>query len=268
MKALLFVLGLFCCGLSYAQESITEENYLRLDSVLWNNFENYNDSLSICYKMMPDKKDSIQRLYDESYERVSKENIELAKRFVSVPSGLRRIFMNRLNIPKDTLGCILSRLTPDMQQSFYGKNIKDHIDTKQIEEGDFAYYYPCVQPDGKPFDWEATKGKQLLIIYEGLSCMGESGRNYLRELSKKTSRDNFLIIAYSLSSDLEELQKVSTQYGLNLLFVSDFKGDATPAKIKYGTQSMPVCFLTDKQHKVVMKTTGLNSERIEKYLFN
>ena len=174
--------------------------------------------------------------------------------------------MTRLDIPKDTLENILNSLHADLQESFYGKNIRQHLQTKQIQEEDSIYKFPCIQRDGKEFDWSITRGKQLLILYGGLGCMGEAGRKELESLYNNTSRDNLLILVYWPCSSLENLQKLKQEYPSGYIFISDFKQDASPMKIKYGTQATPTCFLTDKQHIVKVKCTGLHTEKFYKYI--
>ena len=93
--------------------------------------------------------------------------------------------MTRLDISKDTLENILNSLDTQIQQSFYGKNIREHLQTKQIQEGDLIYNFPCVQINGKEFDWNITNSKQLLILYGGLGCMGKQGREQLELLYNK-----------------------------------------------------------------------------------
>ena len=62
----------------HSQEIITEANYLKEDSILWSNFENQQNTLSQYWETMPDKRDSIQNIFDEILEKASKTNIELA----------------------------------------------------------------------------------------------------------------------------------------------------------------------------------------------
>lgn len=266
IKFNLMLVCLLCLTKVYAQDTITESNYLKEDSVLWINYGKQQETLSQCWETMPDKKDSIQSLFKEIYVKVSKDNIELAKKYASVPSGLQRLYMTRLNIPKDSLKNILHSLSIEMQESDYGKNIKEHLQTKQIQEGDSIYTFPCVQTDGKAFDWTITKGKQLLILYGGLGCMGKDGREELELLYNQTSNENLLILVYWPCSSLENLQKVKAEFPSEYIFISDFKQDASPIKIKYGTQATPTCFLTDKQHIVKVKCTGLHMELFNKYI--
>ena len=56
----------------HSQEIITEANYLKEDSILWSNFENQQNTLSQYWETMPDKRDSIQNIFDEILEKASK----------------------------------------------------------------------------------------------------------------------------------------------------------------------------------------------------
>lgn len=111
MNKLCFVcICLYACINLYAQERITETNYLKADSILWTNFEKKNEELSKLWEIMSDKRDSIQNVFHENLKEASRENIELAIKYASVPSGLKRLYMTRLDIPKDTLENILNSL--------------------------------------------------------------------------------------------------------------------------------------------------------------
>lgn len=262
---ILFLCLSYVTGL-HSQEAITEANYLKEDSTLWMNYEKEVEKLREDWQRIPDKRDSIQSIFNEKLKKASEENIRLAIKYASVPSGLKRLYMTRLNMPKDTLRNILNSLSTEMQESYYGKNIREHLQIKQIEEGDTIFRFPCVQIDGKEFDWNITNGKQLLMLYGGLGCMGKEGRDNLKGLYDQTSNDDLLIIVYWPCSSLENLQKLKEEYPCEYIFISDFKQDASPMKIKYGTQATPTCFLTDSQHVVKVKCTGLHMELFNKYI--
>lgn len=59
----------------------------------------------------------------------AEKNKELAIEYSATPSGLRRCFMLRLDIEKDTLQDILTRLPRDLRQSKCAKAIQTHIAT-------------------------------------------------------------------------------------------------------------------------------------------
>ena len=97
--------------------------------------------------------------------------------------------------------------------------------------------------------------------------MGGEGREYLKTLYKQTNREDLEIVLYWPSSSIEDLISVKEHYvGNDYAFVSDFKLDASPIRIKYGCQATPTCFLTDKNHIIVVKSEGLNIDEFEKYL--
>lgn len=73
-KLVLILVYLFCATELYSQEIITESNYLKEDSLLWIDYGKQQEKLSQYWTTMPDKKDSIQSLFKEIYEKVSKAN--------------------------------------------------------------------------------------------------------------------------------------------------------------------------------------------------
>ena len=261
---IILVMGV-CFPDSWAQDEITEENYLRQDSILWDCYYKREAELSRLWKELPEEKhDSLRQVYQKTLDDALRENARLAIRFASVPSGLRRLYMVRDDVCKDTLQHILNTLTPEMRHSFYGKNIQEHISCHQIVEGDTLPLFPCMQSDGTPLDRSLLDGKRLLFIYEGLGCMGASGRAYLDSLYSATSRDGFFIVVYCHGESPKDLQNIQERYGGKYIHVSDFKGDATPVKIVYGCQGMPTCFLTDKAHRVLVKCSGLGG--VQEYI--
>lgn len=260
----LLVMGI-CLPESWAQDEITEANYLRQDSILWDTYYQREAEFGRLWKELPEEKhDSLQSAFQDVYDKTVRENARLACRFASVPSALRRLYMVRFYVNKDTLQQILNTLPPDMRDSFYGNNIQAHVSNHQIVEGDTLPSFPCTQADGEPFDWALLDGKRLLFICEGLGCMGAGGRAYLDSLYAATSRDDFYIVVYCLSRSLKDLQQTRERYKGAYIHLSDFKGDASPAKIIYGFQATPTCFLTDCAHRVLVKSEGLGG--VEKYI--
>ena len=121
---IILVMGV-CFPDSWAQDEITEENYLRQDSILWDCYYKREAELGRLWKELPEEKhDSLRQIYQKTLDDALRENARLAIRFASVPSGLRRLYMVRDDVCKDTLQHILNTLTPEMRHSFYGKNIQ------------------------------------------------------------------------------------------------------------------------------------------------
>ena len=249
-------------SLIQAQE-ITEENYRKIDNAIWEEYEQEMGKITECFQAHPEKKDSLIAASERVSAIASKRNVEAATKYASVPSGLKRLYMVRLDIPKDTIIAIFKTLPDSMQTSPYGKSLLYHIESEQIAEGGNYYDFQSVNTEGENFSLSSLEGKNILLLYGGLSCMGETGRDYLNTIYRETSHDNFEIVVYCPNSSLETLQQVRTTYPCDFLLVSDFLQDHTPMKILYGAQAMPTCFFINQKGLVVMKTTGLHQERVD-----
>ena len=62
--------------------------------------------------------DSLQAAFNSFYDATLKRNRELAMEYASTPSGLQRLYMCRLDIPKKVLVHILDTLGTGMRESF------------------------------------------------------------------------------------------------------------------------------------------------------
>lgn len=268
LKFVVIILALMTisCNSKVQNETLTEENYLHEDSLLWINFEKETEGLIAILDSLPNQRDSIINVYNVILEKANQKNIELAFKYACTPSGLQRLFMVRNHVSKDSLAKVLNTLPEEMQKSEAGLNIKAHLETEQLAKGDALYTFPCQDEEGEAFNWETLKGKQVLLLYGGLGCMGSEGRKALKHLYEQTSRKNLEIIVYWPSSSLEKLQAIRKQFPSDYIFISDFKQDASPMKIKYGCQATPTCFLTDKKHQIVVKSEGLNMDAFNKHI--
>lgn len=65
---IILVMGV-CFPDSWAQDEITEENYLRQDSILWDCYYKREAELSRLWKELPEEKhDSLRQVYEKSLE--------------------------------------------------------------------------------------------------------------------------------------------------------------------------------------------------------
>ncbi|KIO42931.1 MULTISPECIES: peroxiredoxin family protein [Porphyromonadaceae] len=251
---------------AFAQE-ITEENYLQEDSLVWEKYKVIETRMFQLTEKYPEKRDSLLTvLYEKELPSILRESRNLALKYAAVPSGLKRLFMVRLEIPKDTLSRILKSLSPEIRESFYGKCLHRHIITKQIEEGDLYFDFQGSKENGTEFHLSSLAGKRILLLYGGLGCMGEKGRTYLADLYQKYSDDNFEIVVFWPCSSLEELKEYKKRYPFPYTFVSDFFEDLSPVKITYGTQATPTCFFIDSRGIVKMRSEGFNPILCEQLL--
>ena len=262
-KTLLFYI--LCC-LALVQctpklhDAKLELEYIKADSTLWAEYELEGERLAELYA---ENEDSLYIKAVELEEYADRKNRDLAIEYSATPSGLKRCFMLRLDIEKDTLQNILSKLPHDLRKSECAKAIKKHIATEQIEVGMEFFPIDAVNADGHKIAWNEYRNKNILLIYGGLGCMGRSGRKELVSLRKEYTDDNLAIIIYYSVSTLEELKEFRNQYSDDYIFISELMSDYSPFKIKYGVQSTPTCFVIDKSGTVVLKTIGFDASQVK-----
>lgn len=237
-----------------------EQEYIKADSTLWAEYEAEGEKLVQLYA---ENEDSLYIKAVELEAYADRKNKELAIEYSATPSGLRRCFMLRLDIEKDTLQGILNKLPRDLRKSECAKAIREHIATEQIEVGMEFCPIDVVDADGNKFAWNEHRNKNILLIYGGLGCMGRYGRRELAALRKEYAEDNLAIVVYYSVSSLEELKELRNQYSDDYIFISELMPDYSPFKIKYGVQSTPTCFVIDKSGTVVLKTVGFDAEQVE-----
>lgn len=267
MKNILFAVLLLAAGHTWGQP-MTEENYQREYKMLMEKFTLQSAPLQklISTEKDPAKRDSLAAVYKGMVEGITKQNLEIALRYVSVPSGLQMCFWNRFNVPEDTLKAVLKRIPKQMRKSEYGRAIAMHLSCPKVGEGDKTYDFKATDAQGRPFRLSQWKGKQVLLLYGGLGCMGEWGRKYLDELYGRTSRENLEIVVFWPASGQDELTALAKEYPSEFLQVSDFKGDVTPVKIRYEAQATPTCFFIDRDGRLLLKSVGLDPEGFESVL--
>ena len=262
-KTLLFYI--LCC-LALVQctpklhDAKLELEYIKADSTLWAEYELEGERLAELYA---ENEDSLYIKVVKLEEYADRKNRDLAIEYSATPSGLKRCFMLRLDIEKDTLQNILSKLPHDLRKSECAKAIKKHIATEQIEVGMEFFPIDAVNANGHKIAWNEYRNKNILLIYGGLGCMGRSGRRELVSLRKEYTDDNLAIIIYYSVSTLEELKEFRNQYSDDYIFISELMSDYSPFKIKYGVQSTPTCFVIDKSGTVVLKTIGFNASQVK-----
>ena len=262
-KTLLFYI--LCC-LALVQctpklhDAKLELEYIKADSTLWAEYELEGERLAELYA---ENEDSLYIKAVKLEEYTDRKNRDLAIEYSATPSGLKRCFMLRLDIEKDTLQNILSKLPHDLRKSECAKAIKKHIATEQIEVGMEFFPIDAVNADGHKIAWNEYRNKNILLIYGGLGCMGRSGRRELVSLRKEYTDDNLAIIIYYSVSTLEELKEFRNQYSDDYIFISELMSDYSPFKIKYGVQSTPTCFVIDKSETVVLKTIGFDASQVK-----
>ena len=80
-----------------------------------------HQEMAALWDKYPEMQDSLQAAFNSFYDATLKRNRELAMEYASTPSGLQRLYMCRLDIPKKVLVHILDTLGTGMRESFLWK---------------------------------------------------------------------------------------------------------------------------------------------------
>jgi len=266
-KILKVVITILCVTqLSLAQAQVAEEWYLDLANETWVEYVNY--IVNEYYNEHFEEKESLNSVLEQININENKKSLEIAFKYGSTPDVLKSLFYMRFAFSKDTIMSVLKTLPDSIQTSPYGKSLLHHIESEQIQiSGKSKYYnFQAIDKEGRDFTLSSLEGKNILLIYGGLYCMGERGRDYLNKIYEETSRENFEIVVFDQISSLEYLQQEHIMYPSDFILVSDFLEDHSPVKILYGAQARPTCFFINKKGIVVMKTIGLHDERVNELL--
>ena len=177
--------------------------------------------------------------------------------------------MRRLVIPKDTLRSIYNSLPQEMQQSKYGQSMLMHLNENQLGFGDVFFDFEAVNDIGEKTRLSDVKSENILLLYGGMYCMRETGRDFIKKIYNQTTRDNLQIIIYfNTTSDLEQLKAKKKEYPFDYFYVSDFLGDHSPVKIIYGTQATPTSFWINKERIVSLRSDSLPIVELTKLVEN
>ena len=244
-------------------QEITEENFNNTVAGVLND---YAEKIQALYGSLGNDPNSLTAARVQADERMFQKLFDVSREFISLPEALNLAYNIRIHIPKDSLRSLLDSLPDDKKYSEYGKNIQMHIDTEQIKEGDRFSDFEATGSDGNKFTLSELDGKNVLLLYGGLDCMGESGREYLKKLYGSTSKETFVIVVYVPVADPEKMKEYNDDFPSDYIVVSDFLLDSSPIKIKYGAQSTPTCFFINNNGIVDFISVGLPMSELNRLL--
>lgn len=263
MKGTILSLTAAFAFLSAEAQELTVENFTREMDAVWADYEREAARYPALVNEYPDKSDSIEVALSMLGEKALQETLNVAIRYASLPEGLEQLYRSRLRIPKDTLRAVFDRIPDALRTSPYGQSLARHIAEEQIQEGDAYSDFTALNAAGEPFEISSLAGKNILFLYGGIDCMGPHGQEFLYDLYQKTDRAEFEIVMYEPALSPEQLQQTVARFPrVEFIWISDFLGDHSPIKLRYGAQATPTCFLIDKTGAVTLISLGLPMRRL------
>jgi peroxiredoxin len=146
-------------------------------------------------------------------------------------------------------------LSPEVQQSLYGKYILEQINTGKIGAvGSDALDFTQTDTSGKPVSLSSFKGKYVLIDFWASWCKPcrMENPNVVAAFERFKSK-NFTVLGVSLDRSREAWVKAIQDDGLAWSQVSDLKFWNNAVAVQYRVQQIPQNILIDPNGKIVGK---------------
>ncbi len=258
-------------GLEEFKHFVWVENCEILIKGEWNQFENISiqagqeqkislgmDEASSFFQpefnrlLKENKHDSIPLLIKKLSKTLADYAIKNSNSYV----GIEQLYRVRNDLDKKSIGLIIENMTPAIRNSPYGKSLILHYESPILSEGDMYQDFTASTLAGESIMISKLleKGNPILIIFGGLSCMQEHGRSSLKQFVNKYGND-IEVLTFVFARNREEWI-FDANYDLDILLLSDMKGDHSPIKIKYAVQATPTVYLIDKNGNIVLKSFG------------
>lgn len=226
-----------------------DRDYVKKDSILWNEYEKRMDSIVRNIADRQKRKADLIANLDET----NRKNKELAISFKNTIGGIERIFMTRAQFTKTELKNVLESTSLRVRKTSAFKAIQDHLNIDQIKIGNlWPEHLTIVDTANLPI--KLKKNITNIIIYNGSGmsdCMGESNRSELNKLAKDAQfSSRAKIYLFYNTENINTLKNINAKFNDHLEYISDLTGDYSNFKIAMGSQAVPTVYIFNSDGKL------------------
>ena len=188
--------------------------------------------------------------------------------------ALTELLYKKKQLPKDSLLLFYEKLDTINANSIKGQELLTYAKAADIKAGDRFRDIKGSDLEGTQHKLSDYTGKVILLDFWAAGCRPcrLQNKKEFPELVKKYSKDDVVLISYSLDTDKTDWEQSSKQDTITWLNISDLQGMKGDNVSKYAVQAIPNSFLID-QNGVIIKsfigfTEGTNTieKEIDKLL--
>jgi len=179
--------------------------------------------------------------------------------------ALNEILYKKKLISKDSLLQFYKRLDLINSNSPKGRELLNYSKTEDLKAGDKFRDIVGTDFKGKEHKLSDYAGKVILLDFWAAGCYPcrLQNKKEFPELLKKYSKDNFIIISYSLDTNEKDWRKSSKDDNITWLNITDLKGLKGENVIKYAVTAIPNSYLIDQKGTIVGTFVGFSEKTNE-----
>lgn len=157
---------------------------------------------------------------------------------------------------------LLNLLSPELDDFFLVKELRAEIQKiKNIKVGEKAPNFEVTNIYGKKLTIDSFADKYLILAFTTLWCdMCQTEVLMLDEIVGKYPKDTLEILLISLDDELNDIREVIRKDSIQWNLVADSAGQSIRLFDLYNVNSLPKCFLMDKEGKIMLNT--MNREEL------
>ena len=151
---------------------------------------------------------------------------------------------------------LLQNLSPELDDYFIVKNIRKEIEkAKTTIVGAKAPDFNVINIYGQSYSIDSFANKHLILAFTALWCdLCKTEVMKLDDISSEYLKDSLEILLISLDDELDEVREMVRQDTIQWNLVADSANQAIQLFDIYNVNSLPKCFLIDKNGIILLNT--------------